>query len=81
MIINRPPASLWSIAVTRNKNIINSGLNAALQCCGPTHPASKVKRPCILWNGLIGASLSEPHIDRDNVPRRGKCLYQEPIKS
>ena len=23
---NRPPASLWSIAVTRNKNIINSGV-------------------------------------------------------
>ena len=24
---------------------------------------------------IIGASLSEPHIDRDNVPRRGECLY------
>ena len=24
---------------------------------------------------LIGASLSEPHIDHDNVPRRGECLY------
>ena len=25
--------------------------------------------------GVIGASLSEPHIDHDNVPRRGECLY------
>ena len=24
---------------------------------------------------IIGASLSEPHIDHDNVPRRGECLY------
>ena len=24
---------------------------------------------------VIGASLSEPHIDHDNVPRRGECLY------
>ena len=24
---------------------------------------------------FIGASLSEPHIDRDNVPRGGECLY------
>ena len=24
---------------------------------------------------IIGASLSEPHIDRDNVPCRGECLY------
>ena len=24
---------------------------------------------------IFGASLSEPHIDRDNVPRRGECLY------
>ena len=24
---------------------------------------------------FIGASLSEPHIDHDNVPRRGECLY------
>ena len=24
---------------------------------------------------LIGASLSEPHIDHDNIPRRGECLY------
>ena len=28
----------------------------------------------ILYN-IIGASLSEPHIDHDNVPRRGECLY------
>ena len=24
---------------------------------------------------VIGASLSEPHIDRDNVPRRGEAMY------
>ena len=24
---------------------------------------------------IIGASLSEPHIDRDNVPRRGESMY------
>ena len=24
---------------------------------------------------IFGASLSEPHIDHDNVPRRGECLY------
>ena len=24
---------------------------------------------------IIGASLSEPHIDHDNVPRHGECLY------
>ena len=24
---------------------------------------------------FFGASLSEPHIDRDNVPRREECLY------
>ena len=24
---------------------------------------------------VIGASLSEPHIDHDNVPRHGECLY------
>ena len=28
---------------------------------------------------LIGASLSEPHIDNDNVPRRGECLYVQRI--
>ena len=27
------------------------------------------------FGDIIGASLSEPHIDRDNVPRRGECLY------
>ena len=26
-------------------------------------------------NIIIGASLSEPHIDHDNVPRHGECLY------
>ena len=25
---------------------------------------------------IIGASLSEPHIDHDNVPRRRECLYK-----
>ena len=24
---------------------------------------------------IIGVSLSEPHIDHDNVPCRGECLY------
>ena len=24
---------------------------------------------------LFGASLSEPHIDRDNGPYRGECIY------
>ena len=24
---------------------------------------------------IFGASLSEPHIDRDNVPRRRECMY------
>ena len=24
---------------------------------------------------VIGVSLSEPHIDHDNVPRHGECLY------
>ena len=24
---------------------------------------------------VFGASLSEPHIDHDNVPRHGECLY------
>ena len=24
---------------------------------------------------VVGASLSEPHIDRDNVPRRGESMY------
>ena len=24
---------------------------------------------------IIEASLSEPHIDHDNVPSRGECLY------
>ena len=24
---------------------------------------------------IFGASLSEPHIDHDNIPRRGECLY------
>ena len=29
---------------------------------------------CVYCN-LVGASLNEPHIDHDNVPRRGECLY------
>ena len=28
-----------------------------------------------VFEAIIGASLSEPHIDRDNVPRHGECLY------
>ena len=28
-----------------------------------------------LSHQIIGASLSEPHIDRDNGPRRGECMY------
>ena len=33
----------------------------------------RVMSSVVCW--IIGASLSEPHIDHDNVPRRGECLY------
>ena len=29
----------------------------------------------VTHTNVIGASLSEPHIDHDNVPRHGECLY------
>ena len=28
-----------------------------------------------MFNSIIGASLSEPHIDHDNGPRRGESIY------
>ena len=48
------------------------GLCIIILLCMHSHIRMKPRR----YKRLIGASLSEPHIDWHNGPRGGECIYQ-----
>ena len=75
---------IYQTIIVKNTFIIQQVLpilfDVGLQVMWPnllliTPPYLKKIEHVYINNPVIGASLSEPHIDRDNVPRRGESMY------
>ena len=65
------PDEILTISISSSSNIT---VNFIVQQINVTIIDNDGEYILLLWY-IIGASLSEPHIDHDNVPRRGECLY------